>query len=131
MVNKKLLVLDVVESCTNNGTDMLVRKRIIDVLPVPSELDQIRKAERLELVGDRRFRHAEQFRQIAHAQLTEKQGVEQLRARPVAAQFEQHGHLDVLLFRRHLGADFFHNLLVDGFVVVICSASHGLRVFNG
>ena len=82
----------------DDGADMVVRQRIIDVLPVPSELDQIREAERLQLVGDRRLRHAEQCRQIAYAQFTEQQSVEQLRARPVAAQFEQHSHLDVLLF---------------------------------
>ena len=115
----------------DDGADMVVRQRIIDVLPVPSELDQIREAKRLQLVGDRRLRHAEQCRQIAYAQFTEKQRVEQLRARSVAAQFEQHGHLDVLLFGRHLGADFFHNLLVDGLVVVLCSACHGFVRFNG
>ena len=115
----------------DDGADMLVRERIIDVLPFPPELDQIREAERLQLVGDRRLRHAEQLRQIAHAQFAEQQRMQQLRTRPVAAQLEQHGHFDVLLLGRHLGADIVHNLLVDGLVVVFCSACHRFVRLNG
>ena len=90
-----------------------------------------REAERLQLVGDRRLRHAEQLRQIAYAQFAEQQRMQQLRPRPVAAQLEQHGHFDVLLLGRHLGADIVHNLLVDGLVVVFCYCCHRFVRLNG
>ena len=48
--NQTLLVFDVVESRMDDGANMVVRERIIDVLPVPPELDQVRKTQRLQLV---------------------------------------------------------------------------------
>ena len=73
-----LVVVDMVKTDIQNILYMVVCQGVIDHLAIPAGFHQITQPQSLQLMGDGRFGHAKQSRQIADAHLVQLQSMEDL-----------------------------------------------------
>lgn len=70
---------------------VFVRRVVIDVLPLASRANEPQAAQEPQLVRDRRLREGDELRQIADAELADRQQMKDLRASRVSEGFEDCG----------------------------------------
>lgn len=122
----KLPVLGVLQGLNKNLFDMCIIKRVIDGFSFLAAFNDPEIPQITELVRDGGLSHAKQKRQVMHAQLALKQGIDQFYAGRVAESLKPVGYLrggliidqsffDLveLLFRAHAGCIAFFNW-IDG-----------------
>ena len=63
---------------------MVICQKVVDYLTIPAEFHQIGKPQSLQLVGNGRFGHTQQRRQIADTHLIQFQSLENLYAGTIA-----------------------------------------------
>jgi len=95
------------------AADMAVRQGIVDYLPLPPEFHQIGQAQRFELVRYRRFGHAEQNRQIAHAHFLAVERPQNLYAGAVRKHLVEVGEVEKIARFWHEAFDLVHDFLMD------------------
>ena len=78
-----------VEALRDNRSHMIVLKRVIDRLSVPSRLYQVRVFERLQLMRNRGLRHAQIFGYRAYAHFAFRKHIQYPHARRIAKEIEK------------------------------------------
>jgi len=108
-----LVVVDMVKTDIQNILYMVVCQGVIDHLAIPAGFHQITQPQSLQLMGDGRFGHAKQSRQIADAHLVQLQSMEDLHPGAVAKHLKQRCQINIFRFFLHPAAGILHGLFMD------------------
>ena len=80
---------NVLQTHLENMAHVIIRKRIVDVLPIAPIDDEVCLPQRAELMGDCGFCHIQQRRKVANAEFVLVQRPHDLCARAVAKHFKK------------------------------------------
>ena len=106
-------MVDMVKTDIQNILHMVICQGVENHLTIPAEFHQIGKPQSLQLVGNGRFGHTQQRRQIADSHLIQFQSMENLYAGTIAKHLKKACQVLILCFCLHPAAGIFHGLFVD------------------
>jgi hypothetical protein len=107
------------KSLIKNSFDMLVIEGIIYDLSVPAVFYQLGLPERPELMGNRRFGHPQEDRDITYTHFGVQQGAEDFDAGGITEHLKQIRQIDEVFLSGHAFPHGSHHFLMDGITVAM------------